>query len=284
MRATLYSMLIVLVAPAMLSAQKAKIKLEDGLVTLNEKPWALMVGMNCVRLFNSDVCEDYSFQTLDSAELIYFKWESYERPMTADEYNSYSNQYGRQKTTKTVSYVTVIFPQLGVTCEVDGGRPRDMAQTVYENELVAGGKLDSAKVARFVLIHGHRFSEDRNRQANVVVIGGSVNSGGTYETVERNRNASITVYTEEIRQDFKVIGTYKRESDFVNGISTTYYRFYLPGGTQVAEASMPTYGADKTCRLVTLKDNRSHTLTLNAFGTTSIVKEIAEILVRDYYL
>jgi len=139
------------------------------------------------------------------------------------------------------------------------------------------------------MVKGHTYSAERGQQPTVVNIyntgaGGtqsSTTSGGG--TVERNRNAMIQVFGSDIKQDFKVIGTFSHKSERVDGQSVNVYSFFLPNGTKVAEGTVPTFG-DKTCSLWTISDNRRQSLTLKSIGTSAIAKEIAEVLVRGHYL
>ena len=83
----------------------------------------------------------------------------------------------------------------------------------------------------------------------------------------------------EIKQDFKVIGTFEKNDNFSAGTITYYIK--LPNGTTIAEAVGQGIAPDKY--EVTAYANRSKTVVSVTFST-SPVEDIAKYLVDNGYL
>lgn len=96
-----------------------------------------------------------------------------------------------------------------------------------------------------------------------------------YQTVERNREADITAYNGSIEQDFKKIGKIQKNTG-----QNTSYQVFLPDGMKIAEGRFSNEGSFK---LVTLKDNREHIISLDEYDVENEQK-IAKYLSDRYYL
>jgi len=131
---TILAIVILFMTPILAFSQKDKIKVKDGLITVNDVPYARIEGKGCL-LGN---CDEYSFMSLDGRELIVFRSESYEKPKPPQEPSKYVPQYGPKSTTEEVNYYTVIFIDSKQTCEIGGGGEKHIGQTVHENGLLNG--------------------------------------------------------------------------------------------------------------------------------------------------
>lgn len=97
--------------------------------------------------------------------------------------------------------------------------------------------------------------------------------------VQRNRNAMIQVFGDEIKQDFKIVGYLRESSETGNGKVYKVLNITLPDGTQVARAQSPDFG--KSWTITTLYDRRSADIST---GMGSYKQEIATFLIGKMYL
>ena len=101
---------------------------------------------------------------------------------------------------------------------------------------------------------------------------------GKYTLVERNRNAAILIFGNEIQQGEKIIGTY--EEKISKDEKTRNIFIYLFNGPRVAEATCE----GENCHawaIVTLKDKMNHTV-VSKPGSDR--KDVIIYLIRTYYL
>ena len=99
-----------------------------------------------------------------------------------------------------------------------------------------------------------------------------------YKMIERNRNASLFVFINEIQQDDKVIGTFQENISKDKKTKTLF--IYILNGPRVAEATCE--GDDcHTWSIVTKKDKANHSV-ISKQGSDR--KDIVSYLIRTFYL
>ncbi|MCC7302463.1 MAG: hypothetical protein IT233_07470 [Bacteroidia bacterium] len=84
----------------------------------------------------------------------------------------------------------------------------------------------------------------------------------------------------QIKQDGKVIGTFKENSSAGSGKMIYTISYFLPNGTKIAEATSEGMNA-KEWKVVTMKDNKAHNVT-TTLGRDD--EDIAKYLIDLYYL
>ncbi|CAN5328531.1 hypothetical protein BH09BAC5_BH09BAC5_17340 [soil metagenome] len=180
-------------------------------------------------------------------------------------------------------YNAFLFLQSGKRGEVQLEMWVKIEELIVENDLVKDNDVNPAGENKFLMKYPPKFS---NKAQNTTVV--IVNNGGTgsttqstsYATVDRNRSAAISLYGEELKQDFKTIGTAKKVSSPENGKLFYIISFYLPDGTKIAEAKGEGFNATEW-RVVTMKDNQSRSVTTTS---NQQEKQIAKYLSDLFYL
>ncbi len=161
-----------------------------------------------------------------------------------------------------------------------------LARQVVDARLVVDGKFSGAAgERRFLAAHRGMAPPLPTEAAPVTptVPGGIGQSAAGPALVPRDRTRPITVMGNEITQDFTVIGTYSTRTTEADSVTYTVYTFALPDGTAVAEAT--TEGAaPKLVRIATLNDNRETMVSLQEYDRFTLVKGMAQYLVRRAYL
>jgi hypothetical protein len=109
----------------------------------------------------------------------------------------------------------------------------------------------------------------------------NVNNADVYKTAERNRQSPVFEAAGTIRQDNVVVGTCTSVTSSDRGKNIVTVTFMLPNGTKCAVATFEGV-TEKTCTVVTMKDNRTHSFTVK--NSAMKEKEVAEFLVQNYYL
>lgn len=178
---------------------------------------------------------------------------------------------------KQTCYHAFLFLQSGKRGEMIIGIGTKIERVIVEFDLVKDNDINPAGENKFVMNHPPKYS---NKPQNTTVI--IVNNGvpGNYTTVERNRSGSINLYGTELKQDFKTIGTVTKSNSSSNGEMLYTVSYFLPNGTKIAEATGEGINC-KSWRVVTMKDNQSHTIT-TTFSQQE--EQIAKFLSDRYYL
>lgn len=202
---------------------------------------------------------NYTLFSLSGKELADIPWECVDKPGTDDR----------------DCYYAFLFLQSGKRAEVENYLGLKVEKLIVECDLVKDNDINPAGENKFLMKYPPKFSQQQNNPTVIVINNSSTTTTGSsdiYQTVDRNRSATIYVFGEEIKQDFKVIGSAKKSQKTIS--------FYLPNGTKVAEATSENYN-DTQWKIVTMKDNKVHQAS-TAFG--SEIKDLAKYLSGLYYL
>jgi len=204
---------------------------------------------------------DYSLYSLTGKELVDIPYEC------VDDNNSASGM---------LCYYAFLFLQSGKRGEIEIGIGDKIEKIIVECDLVKDNDINPSGENKFLMKNPPKYSnKPQNNGTTVIVINNgntSTVTGDMYQTVERKRDATIYVFGEELKQDFKVIGSAKKQQKTIS--------FYLPNGTKIAEATSQNYN-DTQWKIVTLKDNKVHN-TSTSFGSDT--KDLAKYLTDLYYL
>src|ERR1051326_133362 len=179
-------------------------------------------------MVKSGFIKNYSVRSLKGDELIYVKSETYQTPNT-----NRVNQY--DAATITHKYYRFTFIQSKNVAEMvsKGLKDKDMEEVIVMNNLIDNGtSVNSEAETKFTAQFPPTISGNVNQP--VVVNNISVNN---YSLVQRNRNAEIFVAGNDIKQDFKVIGTSQKSQQAANGTIINTINFFLPDGTKIAVAT-----------------------------------------------
>lgn len=126
-------------------SQKQKVTLEDDTIQVDGKNYAIIEK-------KSGLAFDFTIKTLDGKEQIYFQFLEFNNP---NKINS-GNPKGR------VTYYEVTFFSSGQKCEVQSpGAKKGVAKLVVENNLIKENEVDAESEKKFILIHGMKYSKER---------------------------------------------------------------------------------------------------------------------------
>jgi hypothetical protein len=205
---------------------------------------------------------NYTLFSLNGKELVDMPYECIDDPASAS---------------KKTCYTAFLFLQSGKRGEMIIGIGMKIERVIVEFDLVKDNDINPAGENKFVMNHPPKYS-NKSQSTTVVVVNNG--TSGDYITVERNRSAAIYLYGTELQQDFKTIGTIEKSNSSDGGKVMYRISFFLPNGIKIAEAT----GEGVNCkewRVVTMKDNRSHTV---ATTFAEQEKQIAKFLSDSYYL
>ncbi len=205
---------------------------------------------------------DYTLFSLDGKELVNIPYECVEQA------NNSSNQ---------VCYHAFLFLQSGKRGEMQVGVGMKVERTIVNYDMVRNNDINPAGENKFLMRYPPKFSGVQQTTTVVVVNNGTA---GTYTTVDRNRNGSISLFGTELKQDFKTIGSVTKSTSSSNGILIYTVSYFLPNGTKIAEATGEGINC-KSWRVVTMKDNQSYTIT-TTFSQQE--EQLAKFLSDRYYL
>jgi hypothetical protein len=167
----------------------------------------------------------------------------------------------------------------------------DLEKGIVEAELFSGDSLNQTALNKFLMIHSEKPENKLSKAAGNISFGGKkkkeqvardVDDDDDDETPaaaqpQRNRQASITMFGDEAHQDFKTIGTIKEV--FGGRNMSTLYEIFDAGGRKIAEAEGKMHSTSWV--VVTLKNNKAHTVTCASFKEK---EAIMEYLTRLRYL
>jgi hypothetical protein len=169
----------------------------------------------------------------------------------------------------------------------------DVEEGVVEFELFAGDSLNPTAVTKFLLLHADKPEEGSvSKIAGQIGLGslGGLGSGRSNTPIDdeddapratrqpaRDRNAKILIFGDDAQQDFKTIGTIKEV--FGGRNMNTVYEIFDAGGRKIAEAEGKMHSTSWV--VVTLKNNKAHTVTCTSFKEK---EAIMEYLTRLRYL
>lgn len=242
-------------------AQKVSYEKKEKTIYLDEKPHAKLYQVGGI------MSADFSLKTLDEKEIVYFKYDT------------------------DKGFYEVIFMETNERAYHNTGAlgGKGIAKFAVEHKLVKDNALNEEAKKRYITLFSTQ-PEASNKVANTINkigIGGNNNNSNNnapnivqYSLVERDKQGHIdTNLSKEIKQDFKVIGTFEKNDNFSAGTITYYIK--LPNGTTIAEAVGK--GIAPNQYEVTSYANRLKSVVTVKY-TTSPVEEIARYLVDNGYL
>jgi hypothetical protein len=201
--------------------------------------------------------QDYILQTLSGKEIIYFKLEG----------------------EGLKGYYMVIFRESGKK----GYMPiyenrKSISKELVANDMVGADGINPEGERRFLQIYDKDLSKSSASDNPISV---ATSGGNEYQVVERERKGEVKVFGNTIQQNFTDIGEYEKDRDTSKGAYV--FSIKLPNGTKIAEATW--VDKSQACQLVTLKDNKMHTVYLDKTTFDSdVAQQIASFLVERYYL
>ena len=133
------------------NAQKMKVKIKDGIATVDGTPYLNWKKINSVE------ASIYSLKL--NEEEIAAIWLNYPDPARVSEANPKGS----------VRWVELYFPTLDLRCEVRSSSRKEIVKLLIQHEIYVDGDLNEENVEKLVKRQGMRFSENRPN-GNVKVI------------------------------------------------------------------------------------------------------------------
>lgn len=260
----IFSLCLLFVQP--LTAQKAKVKVKKGQATINDVPYCLT---DCSGLLATD-CK---IKNLDGEILVSLVLH---RVTIADKEEGVYELFFAN-----TDYTAQVAPSFSFTA--------NLLREFDEYKVIVDNQLNEEGVQSFVRVNSKDLLGELKARAGISAAAAQKNTSGNesadnYPLVERDRTDDVSVLAGSIKQNFKAIGKYDHKTSTEGGKVMQRFKIYLPSGTQIAEVTMDKFGTAGTCKVVTLKDNKQHTVKTANNLDDSIVKSVAEYLVSLYYL
>lgn len=241
-----------------------------------------------VRNFN---ITDYVFFNWDGREILQAKgevWQSY-----------YANYY------------SFTFPQSGNKAEAKANRV-ELPKLIADYQLIKNGAIDPTAESQFVNKMGLGLTQKRAEAAakdstktdpgtftkldeieqklDNIFTGESKTpeqkqQSEAYESrlVKRNRFANVNVMHNFIEQDSRNVATFDQTNTTApNGAQLLVVRFFLPDGTQIAEARAEDAPNYLNWNVLSFKDNQAYIVKCTDHGEH--IKAIAKYLINRYYM
>lgn len=247
------------------SSQKAKVKVKKGQATVNKVPYC---QINCKSFIPKD-CEIRSLDGEIIASLVVHEFEVEGSPKIVYEIIFLNTDYKAQM-------------------EADFGISKRVIKRFYKYEVLKDGVLNEAGVKNFVKVYGRDLISEYRRKSGQAVDTdrGGQNDDAKYKTIERDRSDDISIFRDDIKQDFKVIATFSLTTNSEGGERKDVYSFFLPNGTLVATVSTKKFSKNGRCEMLTMKDNKIQhfNINVNSASTDSRAEEMAKYLVKRHLL
>lgn len=244
-------------------AQKAKIKIKKGQVTINKKPYC---KTDCKGVLVTD-CMIKSLDGQVLASIVFHDLKDGE---------------------KDISIFEVIFMDMDYKAQVqtEFSFRKKLMRKFHQYKVIEGNTLNEAGVKNFVKAHSKDYlslyslktSENQPKENT------DNKEDKKYQLIERDISKKLLLFGEKIQQDFKKIGTYQHETFLDEGKIKQRFSFYLNDGTLIATGIMAQFPKNGDCQLTTIKDNKIKYIRINGKFKKEFTKEIAKYLIKRYYL
>lgn len=239
-----------------------KVDVDGDVITVDGTPYATLK-----KISKGFELGEFSLQTNDGVEVAVAK---------VDPAATLNN--GNTQTT----YIHITFLNRGQQASMlyGLGFKKQLAKEVVKCKLFDGGNYNAEGEKKFIILNPYK----PMGAGNTVVIqnnNGLINDTQQYTPAYRSRGGMVQVFKNTIKQSGVEIGTVNEFEDIDGGSINTRYIFFLPNGTQIADATI--VGATgKMAILHTYLDGRSHSIDVRI--KINGAEEIAEYLVKNNYL
>lgn len=133
-------------------AQKAKVKIKDGIAKVDGSPYLKWKKINNIEASLSGLTSE--------EEEIVATWRSYIDP----------NQVSQSNPKGTVGWIELYFPELDLRCEVDNATRKQLVKLLIQHNIYENDKLNEENVQKLVNRYGMRISANRpNGTINVII-------------------------------------------------------------------------------------------------------------------
>lgn len=161
---------------------------------------------------------------------------------------------------------------------------KNIVQELFKNKVIADNKINEAGKNKFVL----KFKSDEggsNRGERIISGIRNIASGkGQVTLTERNREADVSIAGNDIKQDFKLIGTFtstparNKDADVI-----ITYIIKLPDGETVADFKINSFKAEDNSLYLFRNDRTIIVKGLDGIiiGNEEVMKRVAEVLIEN---
>lgn len=188
-----------------------------------------------------------------------------------------------EPTNKLVSTTELTFIESGQKAYPDADDRKSLSKDLVKNGVLTKEGFSKDGERKMLLLYAEKpnvanlnpFSNNNNNNQNN-------NTNNNTTLLERNRQSSVSVYGDNVQQDFKEIGRItKNEEMNSSGSILSVFKIFNHQNKQIAEATSEING--NILNLVTFKDNDRHTIKANGVLGSEAKKDLAEYLIQRYY-
>lgn len=152
----------------------------------------------------------------------------------------------------------------------------NIVKELFKNKVISGNNINGAGKNRFIL----KFKSDEKRNNDVE----PRNADSQFKLEDRNKSADIFIFGNEIKQDFKLIGTFTVKTGVnQNAEIIRTYIIKLPNDEKIAEFKMNEFKPEDNS-LYMFRNDRTVTvrgLSSVIVGNDVIMKKVAEVLIEN---
>lgn len=151
----------------------------------------------------------------------------------------------------------------------------NIVKELFKNKVIAGNKINETGKNNFILkFKKEEVKNNRNDMRNI----DAENNFNTNQLklVDRDKEAEIFVFGNDIKQDFKLIGTFSSKTAINKNadIIRTYF-IKLPGGERIAEFKMNEFKAEDNSLYIFRNDK-----TISVKGLTGVIAGSDDIMIK----
>ncbi len=153
-------------------------------------------------------------------------------------------------------------------------------QLVKHGVLTKTGFNEEGAKKMCMIFKEHPYKKTENTGNNANIGGITQNNPYNFKMLERNRDANIMVFGDNVQQDFKDLGKITNTNEATNGKIMTTYKIFNHENLQIAEAISEMNGTAIT--ITTFKDKSTQTIKSD-FGVPSVKQSLSNYLAKNYY-
>lgn len=238
------------------------IKIKKGTATVDKSPYCLVET-------DRKIFPNYTIKALDGTELFFVRREVI--PIAKETYGIFY-------------VITVLTTEEVFEIDQQYKMGNFLIKAFYNNGVIKNNAIDESGLAKFKLKYKGEFRAKAEKaaqnQPNIVVVNEDNNNAD--ELTERDRNGNILIIGQTIKQDFVVIGTYKKTTTTKEAAIYDIFKIYNTNGKLIAQIDKKQFA--KSATYVTLKDNEKRTIAVTKLLDNDLIESVVEVLIEYLYL
>ncbi len=251
--------LLILFAPHLLMAQKVSIK--KGIAYIDDSAFCKVTGRTGIL---GSMETSFSILNLTDKELIFIN----EKNVT-DKYYEFSFLDANEKFKISKA-------------DFEPNWKPSIVKTLFSNKVVIDSAINEKGKNAFLLKYKYEIADDGD---NTIINKSNSESGGETKLIDRNTDAEIFVFGEEIQQDFKTIGKFSHSTNTdANANIIRTYIIKLPTGERIAEFKVQEFNQENNSLYIYKNDKTLTVYDLDgSIGgqESATLKKVVALLIRN---